>query len=139
MRIHSDRLTNADLRAAAHAARVDFTRYGEGASRSHVTRFDVILTGESRRHQNGGPDKAATWDQWGVFLSYLFEIDPAMVCGTVKRPVYSDVYDFDFKTNYRFIDRGKFPTDSHGDHTFRWAGVPYQQKCTKCTAVTRWQ
>lgn len=138
MRIHSNVLTTENVRAAAAVARVDFTRYGEGRSRSHDRYFDVILTGESRRHQNGGPDKAATWDQWGVFLAYLFAIDESMVCGTVKRPVYADADDFDYKTAYRFNVPG-FPTDAHGDHTFRWNGVPFQQNCTKCTAVTRWR
>lgn len=123
---------------AAQAARVNFTRYGEGKSRSHVRVFDVILTGESRRHQNGGPDKAATWDQWGVFLSVLFSRDPNAVCGTVKRPVYADMWDFEFKTHGRF-EGNTWPDDAHGDHTFRYSGTPYVQQCTKCTAVLRWQ
>lgn len=142
MRIHTDHLTADQVRHAATIARVGFTSFGEGASRSHARRFDVILNGESRRHQNGGPDMAATWDQWGVFLSVLYSLDAYMVCGTVKRPVYSGLTDFDFKTNWRFdsSENGQFwPADAHGDHTFRYSGVPYQQKCTKCTAVHRWQ
>lgn len=136
MRIYSNILEEDDIRDAAREARVSFTRYGEGRSRSHARVFDVILTGESSRYQNGGPDKAATWDQWGVFLGYLYRLDESMVCGTVKRPVYRDLSDFDFKTDSRF-DREGFPPDAHGDHTFRWQGVPYTQQCTKCTAVTR--
>lgn len=144
MRIHSNRLTADDVRRAAAVARVSFTRYSEGVSRSHTRYFDVILTGESRRHQNGGPDMAATWDQWGVFLAYLYHADRDMVCGTVKSPVYSGRDDFDYKTDYRFDYEGNmnltgwWPTDAHGDHTFRFSGVPYQQSCTKCTAVRRW-
>lgn len=139
MRIHSNTLTASDLADAAHDARVNFTRYGEGKSKSHARFFDVILTGESRRHQNGGPDMAATWDQWGVFLAVLFDRDRNMVCGTVKSPVYNGQDNFDYRTDYRFDNVNNFwPTDAHGDHTFRYSGIPFQQKCTKCTAVMRW-
>lgn len=142
MRIHTNTLTTGDLVDAARVARVNFTRLGDGQSRSHARFFEFTLTGESRRRQMGKLDKAATWDQWGVFLSELFSRDPNMVCGTVKSPIYRDSGDFDYKTNWRFTndnDNPAWPTDAHGDHTFRFAGVPYQQKCTKCTAVARWQ
>jgi hypothetical protein len=36
-------------------------------------------------------------------------------------------------------EQGYWPTDYHGDHTFRFGGVPYQQECTKCSAVKRWR
>lgn len=139
MRIHSNVITEDEVREAADHARVTFTRFGEGKSRTHSRFFDVILSGESRRHQNGGPDKAATWDQWGVFLSVLFDRDPNMICGAGKRPVYNGADDFDFQTNLRFSTAPThWPADAHGDHTFRYSGTPGQQDCTKCSAVKRW-
>lgn len=132
MRIHTDTLTLNDLRLGADLARVQFTRLSEHGSRSRDHAFDITLTGESKRHQNGGPDKAATWDQWGVFLAWLFYIDP-----NAKMWAYDGVGEFHRKTDWRF-DNG-WPTDAHGDHTFRYSGMPYQQQCTKCTAVTRWE
>ena len=154
MRIHSDVITTANLFEAAHLARVDLVDYKQHGSRSRTRAFNVKLEGESRRRPNGGSSAtygesggsgyAATWDQWGVFLGYLFEIDPRMVT-----PYYSNKRDFDHKTGSRFRVRGTWtdgdkrgtthwPRDAHGDHTFRFAGVPFEQSCTKCSAVQRW-
>lgn len=66
---------------------------------------------------------AATWDQWGVFLSVLFAHDPAMRVGGYKRPYYTGSADFHFQTDGRFNqdmvlshmrEAGLF----HGDHRF---------------------
>ena len=141
MRIHTDTLTNADMYAAARAARVDFDRFKPVGSRSRDHGFDFTLQGESRRHQNGGDGMAATWDQWGVFLGFLFRKDDGRTFEpsaplTIPR-IYADVEEFNYKTDYRFF--GGFPSDYHGDHTFRYSGIPFQQNCTKCTAVMRWR
>lgn len=146
MRIHSDSLYLSDLMDAARIARVFFDRIEEKGSRSREHAFDVTLTGESRRRPNGGnrgantDDYAATWDQWGVFLSVLFDRDPAMVT-----PYYADADDFHHRTAHRFDpegeDRGRTgfePNNQHGDHTFRFAGTPREQSCTKCSAIRRW-
>lgn len=132
MRIHTDTLTYSDMTHAAMAARVNFTTIQQHGSRSRDHSFDVILTGESRRRQNGGEDMAATWDQWGVFLAYLFDKDSEAKCWA-----YSDASQFAYRTVYRFEDG--WPTDAHGDHRFQYDGMPYTQKCTKCTARNRWQ
>lgn len=153
MRIHSDTLTREDIRAAARVARVDFDRFDDKGSRKRSHAFDVTLTGESRRRPNGGSsgagsDYAATWDQWGVFLAVLFETDPDMVT-----PYYKDAEDFADRTGDRFgapeVEMGSggyvevfkaygWPEDAHGDHTFRFAGTPRSQSCTKCTASQTW-
>jgi hypothetical protein len=139
MRIHTDENTWSNIYAAARAARVRV----EGRSFKSSIResgFDIHLTGESRRRPNrrvSSDEFAATWDQWGVFLGHLFNIDPNMVCGTPKRPVYRSEADFEDKTARRFV-AGQWPTDTHGDHTFRYSGVPCEQSCTKCSAVQRW-
>lgn len=143
MRIHTDENTWSNIMDAARAARVSIDRGESFRSRSRESGFDITLTGESRRRPNNGashatkdPDAyAATWDQWGVFLGHLFNIDPDMIVGTPKRPIYRDATDFAWQTDYRFADG--WPTDAHGDHTFRSNWTP-GQKCTKCSAVRRW-
>lgn len=173
MRLHTNVVTEDDIRMAADAARADIDVLEETASRQGKDRaFTVHLSGESRRRQNhNGTTRdhnfAATWDQWGVFLSILFDMDPAMICGTKKYPWYSDRDDFTFKTGGRFRPGGivtantegailvnasehdgttgyvwrvagsYWPPNAHGDHNFRYAGVPHQQQCTRCSAVKR--
>ena len=141
MRIHGDHIMTGDIYAAAELARVTLDRTTMHNSRSRGQAFDITLTGESKRRPNGGtvnrlvhnPDAyAATWDQWGVFLAYLFEHDTTL---TIPR-VYEDVDQFNHKTDFRFEDG--WPNDAHGDHTFRYSGTPRQQECSKCTAVTIW-
>lgn len=135
MRIHGDNLSEDLLQEAADFARADL-RFTRHHSRTRAVAFEVALRGESRRRPMGGGTSdgyAATWDQWGCFLGYLFSHDNTF---TVPR-VYADVNEFHFKTGFRFD--GDWPEDAHGDHTFRYSGVPFQQTCTKCSAVTRWQ
>lgn len=123
MKIHSDVLEITDLWDAARAAGprgavlVEATRRGS-RKRSHG--FDVHLTGTStRRPNNRGAwqewdNYAATWDEWGMFLAYLFEIDPnAIVPG-----VYESKEDFQYKTDWRFD--GLTPEQQHGGAGHRW-------------------
>jgi hypothetical protein len=119
MRIHSDSISDLEIRKAARIAGVQFTRFGLHGSRSHEQAFDVILTGSSTRHQNGGPDKAATWDEWGIFLGTLFNLDAAMVCGTVKRPIYASAEHFHWSTGGRYAGT---PTaaDFARAHNHKW-------------------
>lgn len=150
MRIHSDVITREDIHRAARHARVDLATFTDHGSRSRARAFDVKLEGESRRRPNGGASGAgsgyaATWDQWGVFLGFLFELDARMVT-----PYYKNKADFDRRTDNRFRTRGawtddgerdgvtNWPRDAHGDHVFRFSGIPGQQACTKCSAVQRW-
>lgn len=149
MRIHSDTLRVSDLNEAARIARVDmeFTTHG---SRKRDHAFNVNLIGESRRRPNGGnrgansDAYAATWDQWGVFIAALFDVDP-----NASMTYYDGSDDFHYRTAHRFNpdgndrsadDRsGYWPADAHGDHRFKYDGIPYEQSCTKCSAVRRWQ
>jgi len=137
MRIHSDTLTRRDLWDAATIARVEFDRFDDKGSRSRDHAFDVTLEGESRRRPNNRGNHngafAATWDQWGVFLAVLFSRDPGMVA-----PYYADHDEFNERTNHRFAVAGFWPADAHGDHHFQFDGVPFEQECTKCTAIRRW-
>lgn len=135
MRIHTT-VTEAEVYAAARLARVDLATFARHGSRKSDHAFEVKLEGESRQRPNGGESGAgsgyaATWDQWGVFLAAIFRADPAASCWA-----YTDEQDFHWQTDDRFALEG-FPADAHGDHTWR-VGAPYEQACTRCTAVRRW-
>jgi hypothetical protein len=103
MRIHGDILDSVDLAAAAVAAGVTIQRQSEHGSRSRIHAYDVILSGSSPYWANSGGYgadgfKAATWDEWGWFLAYLFEVDPRL---TVPH-VYADAAGFHRSTHGEF-------------------------------------
>lgn len=119
MHLHSDFLIHSDLNRARRIAGVGFTRLEEKGSRSRDRQFDIILTGSSPRNQNmGGPDKAATWDEWGIFLGVLFNIDPA--AHTAKHGYESGPH-FHWSTGNRFA-HPLTPKARHGQHHWEWAG-----------------
>lgn len=128
MRIHTS-ATLEDVREAGKVARVTFTTLAEHGSRSRDRAFEVILSGESSRWPNGGRDtmngKAATWDQWGVFLAHLFDVDPQLRC-----QAYDGAYDFHMQTTERFADG--WPDDAHGDHSWDWTSGG--GRCRRCSA-----
>ena len=128
MRIHtSSNVSHDDILTAASSAEAwaEITEHGS-RKRSHA--FEVHLTGSSKRRNATNTDYAATWDQWGIFIAAVFEIDPE-----ATMTYYTDAADFHYQTGTRFAD-GR-PADMHGDHTFRWNGSATQ--CTKCSAVQR--
>jgi len=146
VKIHSDVLEMTDLWNAARAAGprgavlVEATRRG---SRQRTHGFDVSLTGTStRRPNNRGAwkemdDYAATWDEWGMFLAYLFDKDPnATVPG-----VYEDAEHFHWCTNWRFEKGNITPETQHGGAGHRWEFIgvvgEFHCKSEDCTAVQR--
>lgn len=144
MRIHANTLTTSEIYKAARIARVEIEHLTEHGSRKRTHAFEVKLSGESRRRPNNngvhGDVFAATWDQWGVFLACLFDADNSITIPTA----YDDRETFQYRTDARFVKVGGgwdnyWPADAHGDHTFRYAGIPYTQSCTKCSATQRWQ
>ena len=137
MRIHSDSITELEVRKAARRAGVDFTRFDLGNSRSREHRFDVILTGSSSRRQNfGGEDMAATWDEWGIFLGTLYGLDPA-----AHSERYASGEHFAWSTGGRYADGSLTPLLQHANH--RWessgdsvTGSYHVSECT-CGAIRR--
>jgi hypothetical protein len=138
MRIHTS-ATLADVREAGKVARVEFVTLTEHRSRSRERAFEVILTGESSRTRNWhNQGKAATWDQWGVFLGHLFAVDPKARCWA-----YDGAHDFHYKTACRFVDRSAdvdyatepvfWPADAHGDHSWEHSPVT-GTTCRRCSA-----
>jgi hypothetical protein len=131
MRIHSDVLTSIDLFEAARVSHTDMT-YTFHGSRIRTRSVDVHLTGASRRrpgraHYYYSDEYAATWDQWGVFLSMLFDRDPSMLCGPgPKRAVYRSRDDFHWQTDHRFRSVGIVGPDAPGAFAVngdRWDGT----------------
>jgi hypothetical protein len=101
MHVHTNTLDVGDLadilRATGLAARgvyLDDERGGPNGATSHRSRsharrltFYLVATpGYGRRwansgHKGAGTDKAATYDEWGVFLAELFTRDPDAKAG----------------------------------------------------------
>jgi hypothetical protein len=129
MRIHSDFIEEVDVRKAARLAGVQFTRFGLHGSRKREHAFDVILTGSSPRRQNQGEDYAATWDEWGSFLGYLFALD-----ANAWTQQYTSGAHFDWATDGQYRN-GVLPV-RHASHRWEYAGG-MASEC-QCGAVRRW-
>ncbi len=81
MRIHSDTITTQNIAAAASYARVGIEVLTEHGSRSRAKAFEVQLSGSSSYRAQGGWWLAATWDEWGNFLHFLYGVDDNMLAG----------------------------------------------------------
>lgn len=156
MRIHSNELTTADIYTAARLAKAQ-VKITEHGSRKRARAFEVKLTGLSTRRPNfwSGDESeyAATWDQWGVFLGYLFALDADLI--TPYYPVYSEfhritdgrfdldywevqVYTNELQRRQAILDGATeipFPLD----HNHRWEfhESHFRHECAKdgCTAA----
>ncbi len=128
MRIHTN-LLQRDLDAAAEVAGVGLDRRTEHRSSKRVRAFVVILSGNSPHRQRGGENFAATWDQWGIFLEYLWAGDPAMTCAA-----YPDHATFVHATGHRYDDL--MLADQHRKHKWQPLGG-YTSECD-CGAGQRW-
>ncbi|HEU4967238.1 MAG TPA: hypothetical protein VFT53_07270 [Candidatus Saccharimonadales bacterium] len=117
MRIHTNTLTALDLFEAARISRTGMT-YADHGSRIAKRSWDVHLTGDSRRRPNRthySDEYAATWDQWGVFLSVLFDRDPDALCGSGRKyAIYTDRNAFHYQTDDRFRSIGIVGPDVPG-------------------------
>lgn len=129
MRIHTNELLWRDIRTAATTAGVTLLRDSEHKSRTHKRAFDVILSGNSpyRVHQGQnrrpdeeyfGDEKAASWDQWGIFLSLLFEAD-----ADLKTPYYASREEFHWRTSARFDRWDPEETQEHRQHRWEYQGT----------------
>ena len=137
MRIHTS-LSRAEV-LACRPETAYFSKLEERGSRSRERAFDVILTGSSNRKQNTGDpysaDRAATWDEWGVFFGRLFNADPDATCYA-----YDGHDDFNWKTGDRFA-KGEMPEDTHAQHRFEYvgqlAGGGQLSRCKSCPATRK--
>lgn len=121
MRIHTS-LNTASLYRAADLANVTFGKsLAEHGSRTHVRAFEVQLSGNGitgGQWGNSGKDgaapyKAATWDEWGIFLGAVFRWDES-----AKATYYDDAADFHYQTGDRFLTLKV--ADQHLRHKWGW-------------------
>lgn len=106
MRIHTNHpLPDSIFTNARQAAGVQHEKYSHHGSRTHATAREVILTGDSNRatnqrhawpHDEYTP-RAASWDQWGIYLAFIFEQDP-----TARMTYYRSAEHFHEVTGNRF-------------------------------------
>lgn len=138
MRIHTDKLTAADIHRATTAAgmRGVCADVREAGSRSRARRFDVSLTGTSTRRTNPGTsgyhyrdDYAATWDEWGMFIQDLFNIDPDAIIGQ-----YQSKNHFEEVTYDRYIHLTAPYQHGGGGHTWRRNPDTGVSECAFCEA-----
>ena len=110
MKIHTDKLTREDLYAHLPVGvGLDLVPVG---SRKRGQGFVVSLSylgqggrGSGRRPKNSGcagspRTFAASWDEWGIWMAALYEIDPDAIIGT-----YKDRGDF-YGTTAKWRPRG---------------------------------
>lgn len=143
MRLHTNTLTLDDITRATRAAgmRGVYADAMRNGSRTHRIGWEVKLTGTSSRRPNTGHggsepfggEHAATWDEWGMFLAALFAIDPAMIVGTVKRPIYAGADHFHAATADRYRILTAPYQHGGGGHKWEWAGDGLA--CTMCEAT----
>lgn len=123
------------LRSAALKAGVTFERWTQEGSRSHAYKFDVILSGSSSHTSRFGRGyKAATWDEWGIFIESVFLADPPAVVGP-----YTDHEHFRWMTGARFDDLAW--AEQHGQHKWEYGGTSaagtYSTSECACGAIKR--
>ncbi len=138
MRIHADNLDSALVLAAARESDMIVESFSEHGSKSRKKAFNILCSGNSTRNAMSNSFKAATWDQWGVFLGILFDADETM---TVPG-VYADSDCFYDQTFNRFVSGARPNIDVKSSHTHRWinSGSPRLSECKSdfCTAQMHW-
>lgn len=141
MHIHTDTITTTDVHRAVidiPEVYVDVTEHG---SRSRARKLDVTLSAEPRKgrrprnsNREATGDAAATWDEWGVFLAHLYDIDPDMTCWA-----YENAEHFHWATAGRFANGG--PDVRHDQHKWVLEGTvitgTYFTRACSCGARRR--
>lgn len=99
MKLHSDILTESDIREALASAQrrgnvapqVQFAEFDAAGSRSRKHSWNIGLEaaykadGDKRlRRMHRRDDWAATYEEWGWFIAELFAKDENMIFGTYK-------------------------------------------------------
>ena len=139
MRFHADKITREDVRAAAQFAEVNVEYLSEHKSRKAARAFEIKIGGSSNRlaqgfNHHGEVFNAATWDEWGMFIAFLFDRNPDMIAGD-----YAGEDNFHYTTGWRFCGDdyvAKRPKDL-GCQSHRWDFNGNSLKCKKCSAILR--
>lgn len=131
MIIHTDMLNRGYFYLAASKAGVEIVDVIEKGSRSRKRAFNFAISGSGRHGGQWGVQnyKSATWDEWGIFLAFLFEVDPHAHTG--KNGYESEIH-FHWATGGRF--RSLTNAEQHRRHRWRASGrvvtrSHYVQEC----------
>lgn len=134
MRIHTDRLTEMDFRSFADDAGVRIELISKHGSRKRKAAFEIHLGGSSSRNAMGKDFKAATWDEWGLFISAIYVHDLNAIAGD-----YENAEHFHWATAGRF-ENNVMPADTHQRHEwncYSLTNVARYFECSKCDAEMR--
>lgn len=134
MRIHSDILTRDDFAAAARRAGVSLVQLAEHGSKTRVKAFSFYVSGSGVQGGQWGTQdyRTATWDEWGILLGHLFDVDAEAHCG---KGSYLSADDYHWQTADRF--RTLTPDRQHKRHKWEFKGISGEHGC-KCGAGRRW-
>lgn len=109
MRIHTHFATERDVdRAISYASRrtggsVGVLRRFTATSRTHARSFELVLSGNARGMSRVDRTvHAASWEQWGHVLSFLYDVDPDIRVGSPPNGGYAGFDDFHKKTRHAF-------------------------------------
>ena len=130
MKVHSDVLTEGGIRESVYAAGmtgVEIVSLSVGGSRKRKNRFEVKLSGNSPYRTADGNHKAATWDEWGMFIEQLFCLDEDAIVGD-----YKDYATFQMVTEARFSTL--YAGDQHLRHKWEYNRWMDGHEC-ECGAV----
>lgn len=132
MRIHTN-LEESDIQDAAKVAGVTFDKLERKGSQSRSHAFEIKLLGDSPYAPMKGEagERAASWDQWGIFLNAVFEADETAACA-----YYPTGDHFHFVTDGRFVSL-KYGSDAyHRRH--KWIPSGNSTADCECGAFQDW-
>lgn len=114
MRIHTNEMHRADIYIAAEKAGMTLFSLTEHGSRKRKRAFEVKGSGSSTRRTQSDPyEYAATWDEWGIFIQAMFEMDEDAICG-----------QWDGQGQFRYLTVNRFdtltPDQQHRQHRWEW-------------------
>lgn len=139
MKIHSDILTRGDFITAARRAGVTIVDLSEHGSKTRLRAFKFYISGSGvfGGQYGNASHKTATWDEWGIALAHLFDVDPFTHTG---KGGYVGAEDYHWQTGGRF----KTLTADQQHLRHRWermhvlsTGEHHEDWCD-CGAVRRW-
>lgn len=116
MKIHADTLTLNQLHDAVPNG-CYIAQEEEVGSRKRDHAFEVRLSGSSKYglgYECAG-HKAATWDEWGIFINSIFEVEPTAICG-----MYDGRNDFIDKTQAEYERISTYRQDLLPTHSAPW-------------------
>jgi len=140
MRFHtSSTVDSSVIDNAATVAGVTLETATEHRSRTHDKAWEIKLSGNSSRMSNGNDYRAATFDEWGVFIEMLYRTDPLM-----STRDYFDYHHFVWTFGDRYAKLIDGTAKDHKQHKWSFKGFSVTnsysvQECTNkdCSAILR--